>query len=453
MKNNNTILIIEDEEILRITLTDELEDFGFKVFSADNSQKALNIIGSNHVDAVVTDYQLKDKLNGIEILEYVKKYDKSIAVILMTAFGTVSNAVDAMKKGADDYLTKPFEPDELIMVLNRVIKIGQLEKENIRLKERLTNQYSIKNLISESPQMQELAKKIAITASADEIILITGETGTGKNRLATTIHEISDRNRKPFVEISCASLSSQLLESELFGHEKGSFTGASKNKKGKFELAAGGTLFLDEVDDIPLDLQVKILRFIQEKEFERVGGSSPIKVDVRIIAATKKNLLDLVKEKLFREDLYYRLNVIPFTLPPLRERKEDIPLLVNKFLSASCPTCDVVELEPNVMDVFINYSWPGNIRELKHIVKRLVLIGQCQKITMDMIPSELLSDYSKLSFDLHENMNYNLIMNNIEKELLKNALQKAKGNKSKAADLLNLKLSTYRDKLSKHNLQ
>jgi DNA-binding NtrC family response regulator len=451
-KNRNTILLIEDEDILRITLTDELEDANYNIISVCNPNEALKTIENNQLDAVVTDFRLDDRMNGIDILEFVKKYDPSIAVVLMTAYGTVSNAVDAMKKGADDYLTKPFEPEELIMVLKRVIKIGQLEKENIQLKMRLATQYNLNNLVNESPQMRDLSKKIPIVASSNEIVLLTGETGTGKNRLAATIHELSDRKTKPFVEVSCASLSPQLLESELFGHEKGSFTGASSRKIGKFENANEGTLLLDEVDDIPLELQVKILRFIQEKEFERVGGVSAIKVDVRIIAATKKNLMDIVNEGLLREDLYYRLNVIPIDLPPLRERKEDIPILANKFLSDSCPAFETVELEPDVMEVFVNYSWPGNIRELKHIVKRLVLMGQCQKITMDMVPKELLLDNNKLSFDLNKNMNYEQIMSNVEKELLENALKKASGIKSKAAELLNLKLSTFRDKLGKYNL-
>ena len=384
-----SLLLIEDHEILRVSLADELREAGFQVDEAADSREALQMISSESYTAAITDMKLPGGMNGIEILERIKLNSPETVVLIITAFGSVSTAVEAMKKGADDYLTKPFETEELLHVLNRSIRIRTLEAENIELRGRLDEQYRFEKFIGISEPITRIKENLRIAAPTDETILIEGETGTGKEVLARVIHENSKRRKGPYVTVSCASLHAELLESELFGHEKGAFTGAYQQKTGRFELAFRGTIFLDEVDDIPLALQVKLLRVLQEKEFTRVGGSDKIKADIRVIAATKQNLKELIRQERFREDLYYRLNVIPIYIPPLRERPEDILSLIEFFLSSASKTYGEVKIEPNALQCLLDYEWPGNVRQLENVIKRIIVMGQGRYICKEMIPQDI----------------------------------------------------------------
>jgi DNA-binding NtrC family response regulator len=446
-----SILLIEDHDLVRISLADELRDAGFQVEEAVDSRQALQKLDATEFTAVITDLNLPGELDGIGILEFVKRRSPNTIVLVITAYGNVQSAVQAIKKGADDYLTKPFETEELLPTLERAIKVRTLESENVELRQRLSEKYSFDRFIGVSEPVRAIKNTLKIVASTDETILIEGETGTGKEVLARVIHENSKWQKGPFEAISCASLPIELLESELFGHEKGAFTGAYQRKEGRFEKASGGTIFLDEVDDIPLPLQVKLLRVLQEKEFQRLGGLTGIKLNARIIAATKKNLKELVQQERFREDLYYRLNIIPIYIPPLRDRRDDILPLVEYFLTTSCPDCDRVDIDTDALEILTNYDWPGNVRQLEHLLKRIIILGRCRKITADLIPPEIASE--KTPSDLkNERFDFNQSVAAYERKLLKEALQRARGNKSAAAKLLNLKPSTFRDRLAKYGL-
>ena len=327
----NKILIVDDEKLMRMSLEDKLTKEGFTVTSYSNAVEALKSLQSTNYDAVISDMRLP-KMDGIEFLKETKKTSPDTVVIIMTAYGSIENAVTAMKEGAHDYVTKPFSLEELIIKLKKAIKHKDIIAENIMLKQRVLSQYGYDNMIGRGEGMKRVFEIISTVSNRDTTILIQGESGTGKELTAGAIHYNSNRRDGPFIKLSCAALNKEILESELFGHEKGSFTGAIKTRRGRFELADGGTIFLDDVDDIPLEMQVKLLRVLQEREFERVGGEETIPVNVRVICATKKDLKKLVQEGGFREDLYYRLHVVTIHLPPLRERKEDIPLLVTYFI-------------------------------------------------------------------------------------------------------------------------
>ncbi|NUO05609.1 MAG: sigma-54-dependent Fis family transcriptional regulator, partial [Candidatus Brocadia sinica] len=325
------ILIVDDEKLMRVSLEDKLVKEGYAVACLSNAIEGLKVLQSTNFDAVITDVRLP-KIDGIEFLKEIKKLSPDTIVIIMTAYGSIENAVLAMKEGAYDYVTKPFSLEELLIKLRKALKHKDVVAENILLKQQVLSQYGYDNMIGKSDAMKHVFEIINTVSNRDTTILIQGESGTGKELTAGAIHYNSNRRNGPFIKLSCASLNKEILESELFGHEKGSFTGAIKTRRGRFELADGGTIFLDDVDDIPLEMQVKLLRVLQEREFERVGGEETIPVNVRVICATKKDLKKLVQEGRFREDLYYRLHVVTLHLPPLRERKEDIPLLVNYFM-------------------------------------------------------------------------------------------------------------------------
>ncbi|MEE8481369.1 MAG: sigma-54 dependent transcriptional regulator, partial [Desulfobacterales bacterium] len=316
------ILIVEDEDILRISIGDDLKEEGFDVSLSKSPILALDLLVKEEFEVALVDYKMPE-MNGIELLKKIKERQPDCTVIIMTAFGTIQTAVEAMRLGAYDYITKPFSNEELVLAIERIVEVQSLKRENIELKEQLKERHSFHKLIGKSKSMQEIYDLSSMVANSDSTILITGETGTGKEMVADAIHYTGLRQDSPYIKVSCALFSKDILESELFGHEKGAFTGAINDKKGRFEIADRGTIFLDDVDDIPLELQVKLLRVLQQFEFERVGGTETIKVDVRIIAASKANLLEKIKKGEFREDLYYRLNVVPIHLPPLKERKED----------------------------------------------------------------------------------------------------------------------------------
>ena len=443
------VLIVDDEESLRISLSDDLKDAGFEVNSTVNPLLAFELFKKNHFEVVVTDLKMNE-MDGINFLKIIKEKYSEIFVILITAYGTVQTAVEAMKLGAYDFLTKPFSSDELILILNRIRETITLKKENIKLKKQLSEKHSFFKIIGKSKPMMEIYHLLSTVANSNSSILITGETGTGKEMVADAIHYSSHKKLKPYIKVNCAILSGNLLESELFGHEKGAFSGAINEKKGRFELADGGTIFLDDVDDIPLDLQVKLLRILQDKKFEKVGATTTTQVDVRVIAASKFDLLEKVKRGEFRADLFYRLNVVPITLPPLRKKKEDIPFLIAAFIQKYSER--PLEVTKRAMGYLLNYDWPGNVRELENLVERLALTVSNGKIDFKGLPKEiLLNEIGINKMDLNDN-SFEQVIQETEISIIKNALVQTAGNKAKAARLLKLKPSTFRSKVEKYKI-
>lgn len=447
------ILIVEDEEIQRVSLQDDLVEAGYETMAVGNPKVALEFIRKDSFDVVLTDLKMPG-MDGVTLLEHIKKIQPDTTVIMMTAYGTVESAVRAMKLGAYDYLTKPFSTDELLLVLKRVESYRNVLAENVRLKKQLESRYSFGNIIGKSAVMQEVYRQLEVVAPTNTTVLLEGETGTGKEMVANAIHYNSPRKDKPLVKVSCAMLSKEILESELFGHVRGAFTGAIKDKKGRFDLANGGSIFLDEVDDIPVELQVKLLRVLEQQEFERVGGTETIKVDVRVIAATKKNLRELVTQGKFREDLFYRLNIYPIRLPPLRERKDDIPLLFEHFLR-EYTNGNVPEIHPKVMALLMDYSWPGNVRELKNMVERLTLACKCNPIVVECLPLDIRAEVMGqrfTDFQSEESLSLDEQVAQFEINQITQALAKSGGNKAKAAQLLGIPTSTLKSKMKKYRL-
>ena len=445
------ILVVEDEKILRVTIKDELVDNGYDVVTQENPVEALNIFKAGGIDIIVSDIRMP-KMNGTELLKRAKEINPDVYVILMTAFATVESAVQCMQNGAYDYITKPFRTEELIMKLRKIEELYKVKKENFWLKSDIKKTYGIDSIVGNSPQGNNIKKLIETVAAKKTTVLITGETGTGKELHAGVLHYNSDRKNAPFLKVSCAVLAREVFESELFGHEKGSFTGADKQRPGRFELADDGTIYLDDIDDVPLDLQVKLLRVLQEQELERVGSSKTIKIDVRVIASTKVDLSKLVSEGRFREDLYYRLNIFPIHIPPLRERKEDIPLLINNFISVLSPG-KKIEVTKEAMDILTSYHWPGNIRELKNITERLLILSDGGSIDKNLIPPELRTPLLKSErFEIGSKSFEDMIIDT-EKEIISKAVLFSGGNMAKAAELLKLPSSTLRTKIYKYDIK
>jgi len=448
------ILLIEDEKITRVTLTDALQKKGHTIVATATGKEGLEAFDRELFDVVITDLKLPS-ISGLEVLKQVKEKNPAVFVLVMTAYGTVKTAVEALKLGAYDYLTKPFSYEELLIILDKIRDYQTLVTENIRLKQAAARQ---KQIIGNSPQIRKVLELVETVADSDYSIIIYGETGTGKELVAKAIHEASRRRAKPFVKINCAALSETLLESELFGHEKGAFTGAFKIKIGKFELADGGSIFLDEVDDIPLPMQVKLLRVLQEHQFERVGGEKTLSVDVRVIAASKVDLQEKVKDGSFRPDLFYRLNVVPIQLPPLREHKEDIPLLLEHFIQIFDTNHKIAGTTPELLKKIMAYNWPGNIRELENIVQQMIAFSKGGILDERDLPSQI-SSISRPPTDFAianggaEPIDAEQLLEEFEKKLLLWALEKANSNKTRAAALLNLSRSTFRSKLQKYGLE
>lgn len=450
------ILVVEDNNTMRLGITDTLSKIGYTVFPFSNGPDALAFLENNKIDIAIVDIKM-EPMDGFEVLSNIKTNFNNIDVLIISAYGNVKTAVDAIKAGATDFLTKPFSPDELRIRVNNILEIRKKEFEIHQLlahNEFLNGElYSNQNeLIGESTSFNSLLKMVNQIATNQSSVLIEGESGTGKELIAQLIHKKSDRAKQPFIKVNCAALNDNLLESELFGHEKGAFTGAVKSKKGRFELANGGTIFLDEIGEVSQSMQTKLLRVIQEREFERVGGVSTIKVDVRIISATNKNLEKELLNNNFREDLYYRLNVIPVLVPSLRERKADIPLLVNYFLekSAKKNQADIKSISEEGIKILMDYAWPGNIRELENLIERLSVISDQNEISSDFI-------WFHLNPKLHLTSNFdNLPLEEalyaFEKKMIINAMDKAKGVKNKAAKLLKINTSTLYYKLEKFDL-
>lgn len=444
------ILVVEDEDILRISIGDDLKEEGFEVSLSKSPLLALDLLEKEEFEVALVDYKMPG-MNGIELLKKIKERQPDCTVIIMTAFGTIQTAVEAMRLGAYDYITKPFSNEELILTIKRIVEVQSLKKENIELKEQLKERYNFHKLIGKSKSMQQVYDLSSIVANSDSTVLITGETGTGKEMVADAIHYTGLRQDNPYIKVSCALFSRDILESELFGHEKGAFTGAITDKKGRFEIADRGTIFLDDVDDIPLELQVKLLRVLQQFEFERVGGTETIKVDVRVIAASKANLLEKIKKGEFREDFYYRLNVVPIHLPPLKERKEDIPLLIDAFIMKYSSNRSM-EISNQAMDYLLNYGWPGNVRELENLIERLALTVLDGNVIRSQLPPEIIWEEICPQEECLDGSCYDEVMKRTEINLIKRSLEMSGGNKAKAARLLKLKPSTLSSKIEKYKL-
>jgi DNA-binding NtrC family response regulator len=453
MKDYN-ILIIDDESAQRDVLSGYLKKKGYKIFSASSGKEGIEITKNNPVDIILSDYKMPD-LNGIEVLEHVKKINPEISFVIVTAYGTVENAVKAMRLGAFDYISKPVDLDELDLMLERIIEHKNLKSENQLLKTQLQDKYKISSIVSQSRKMEEVINVAARVADSKATVLITGENGTGKEVLAKAIHYMSSRKDKPFVAVNIPALSETLLESELFGHEKGAFTGADKMRKGRFEISQGGTIFLDEVGDIPQSIQVKLLRVLQEHQFERVGGTEKIEVDVRIIAATNKSLGQKIKDGTFREDLFYRLNVVSIKIPPLRERKEDILPMIEAFIGKYCQENkkEHLEISKETADILMKYNYPGNVRELENIIERAVVLNRGKIITINDLPINIKGFKEEKSITASEEGTLTEQVEALEKQLIFDALQESGGNQTKAGKLLGLTERNLRYKLKKYNIK
>jgi DNA-binding NtrC family response regulator len=446
-----SILLIDDDDSLRRVMEFSLTGAGHTVQTAASGEDGLRLFEKGTFDAVITDITMPG-MSGMEVLSKVHNHSPTIPVIVITAYGTIESAVEAMKQGAFDYITKPFNRDELRLTLERAIKMRRLERENVELRAEVTDRYCFESIIGSSEKMKELLDLAGRVAASDANVLITGESGTGKELLAKGVHFNSRRANEPFIAVNCAAIPETLIESELFGHVKGSFTGAVRDKEGKFELADGGTLFLDEIGDLRIDLQAKILRALQEREVDRVGGDKPLSVDVRVIAATNKDIEHAVKEGSFREDLYYRLNVITLFIPPLRERKEDIPLLVNHFLKKFNAEADV-HVDAPALSALTAYGWPGNVRELENVIERASVLKRGPLITRDELPEKLKKERTDVEDFILNLPEQGISLEALEKSLIIKALDKHKGNQTRAAEFLGITRPTLIYRMDKFKLK
>jgi DNA-binding NtrC family response regulator len=450
------LLLVDDEAHQREMLSGILERAGYRVETAATAEQALSALERSRFDLVLTDQKMPG-LDGLALLERVQGLQPELPVVLMTAFGSVSEAVSAMKKGAADYLTKPFEKEELLLVLEKTLRQRRLEEEVAALRGALKERYRLGNIIGTSEPMREVFSLIERIANTDVPVLIRGESGTGKELVARAIHARSRRASGPFVALNCAAIPETLLESEFFGHEKGAFTGATRAHPGRFEQAAGGTLFLDEIGAMRIDLQAKLLRAIQEKEIQRLGSTSPLTVDVRILAATGENLEEAMRRKSFREDLYYRLNVVPVTLPPLRERIEDLPLLVHHFATASASRFERegLTISPEVMDRLQMHPWLGNVRELENCIERMVLLAKGPRLTLADLPPDLrkgpeASAGGPGAFELPPS---GVRLPELERHLMVQALKRSRGSLGPAARLLGISYKTLQYRIQKFRIE
>ncbi|MBE9535693.1 MAG: sigma-54-dependent Fis family transcriptional regulator [Proteobacteria bacterium] len=451
---NKKILVVDDDESLRRVIEYNISEEGYEVLSVSNGKEAMAIFSKEDIALVITDLQMPE-LGGIELIRQLRAVSPNAMVIVITAFGTVDTAVESMKLGAFEYITKPFNREELKMVVKKALEVGDLVVENRYLREMVQEKYSFENMVGSSPKMEEVYRLSSQVAKSDATVLILGESGTGKELLAKGIHFNSLRKEQPFVTINCGSLPENLIESELFGHKKGAFTGAVSDKKGKFELADGGTIFLDEIGELPLHLQVKLLRVLQDGMVDKVGESLPVKVDVRIIAATNRDLEEEVAGGNFREDLYYRLCVVPIKLPPLRERLDDIPLLTEHFLKkySEKSRVDRVRINKEAIKILLNYSWPGNVRELENLAERTVVMSQTGLVTIDDLPEKLIANSSNGGSSIVSLPDEGINLESLEKELIEKAYAKCKYNQSKAARFLGITRNTLLYRFEKYGIE
>ena len=452
-----TILIVDDEKNYTLILSAILEEEGFETLTANSGDEALKILKNSDVDLVLADMKMP-LMDGIELLKNVKEKDPDLPVIMMTAYGTVEKAVEAMQKGAYNYILKPFDNESLIVYVKKAVEMYAVVKENRQLKTSMSSRYSFGNIIGKSKPMQDVFEIITKIAPTSATVLIEGENGTGKELAAKSIHFNSPRRDKPFVAVNCSALSENLLESELFGHEKGAFTGAVSMKKGRFEMADKGTLFLDEIGELSPSLQIKLLRILQEKTFERVGSTKTISIDIRIIAATNKILKDEVKKGNFREDLFYRLNVLYVVLPPLRERAEDIRLLTNHFMEKYADErktgVPIKGMDQKAERLFYEYKWPGNVRELENVIERTIILCPGEIITVDDLPQNFKENaYNALHLNgIPANAKLSETLVNIEKQMIKRALKISNNVQAHAAKILGIGKSGLNQKIKKYKL-
>lgn len=451
------ILVVDDDVNVRGVIKTYLELANYEVSMATDGEEALEMLDCSTFDAVLTDLKMPG-MDGVSLLKAIRELHVDMVGIIVTGFASVESAVDAMKAGAFDYVTKPINMDELLLTLRKGLEFKRLRKENLSLRKELKKKYSFEGIVGDSDAMQKVYSLIEKVADSDSTVLVLGESGTGKELVARTIHYNSSRSDKPLVPINCGAIPESLLESELFGHEKGAFTGAYSARAGRFELANCGTIFLDEIGDMSPSLQVKLLRVLQERQFERVGGTKTIKVDVRVITATNQDLEKAVVEKKFREDLYYRINVIPITVPPLRERVGDVPLLVNHFLDVfSRKKGKRIEgISDEAMSLLLAYQWPGNVRELENLVERMIILKRDGVINVSDLPDKFASVREKAVLNTviipEQGINLESLVNEFEDKLIKQALEKAAGVKSKAAHLLQMNRTTLVEKMKKKGL-
>ena len=454
------ILIAEDDDLNRKNLAELLSENGWDVKSVEDGREAMDAFTCDKYDLVITDLKMPH-VDGLQLLKYLKEKDPETMVIMVTGYASVQSAVEAMKSGAFDYITKPLKDDRVKLTVERALSFGRLKEENMVLRDHLEKKYDFGKMIAYSDSMNKVFDKIKKVSSSDSTVIIYGESGTGKELVARALHFNSDRAARPLVTVNCGAIPEDLLESELFGHEKGAFTGAIRSRVGRFELAQKGSIFLDEIGDMSPSLQVKVLRAIQEKQFERVGGIKTINADVRIIAATHQNLEKAVAKGKFREDLYYRINVIPIHLPALREREADIPILISHFLKRfnKLKKKKVKDITPEAMSYMVKYSWPGNVRELQNLMEMLVVMKEKGSIEVEDLPDRIFMNARKTEEEVKTGieipdggLNLSSVVNQFERDILRKALEKSGGVKNRAAKLLNLNRTTYVEKLKRYNI-
>jgi len=458
-KSRDRVLIAEDNDLNRANLTELLQENGCEVKAVSNGREAMDAFTCDKYDLVITDLKMPH-VDGLELLKFIKDINPENIVIMITGHATVNNAVEAMKMGSFDYITKPLKKDFVMSTVKRALSHVKLKEENIVLRDHLKKKYDFGKMTAYSDTMKDVIEKIKKVAPSDSTVAIYGESGTGKELVARALHFNSDRKAYPLVMVNCGAIPEELLESELFGHEKGAFTGAIRSRTGRFELANGGTIFLDEIGDMSPSLQVKVLRVIQERQFERIGGMKTIDVDVRIITATNQDLEKAVAEKRFREDLFYRINVIPIHLPPLRERKADIAVLANHFLRKfnKSKGKDIAGLSPKAMNCLTGYHWPGNVRELQNLAEMLVVMKEYGKIGLRDLPDKIRlnsrgTERTISGIELPDGgLGLNETIGQFEKDLLQKALQKSGGVKNRAAKLLSLNRTTFVEKLKRYKI-
>jgi len=456
-KTMERILVVDDDLEIREGVADVLRQAGYHVDEAKDGKKAIKCIETGSYDLVLTDLNLP-KADGMKVLRHVLDESPDTICIILTGFGTIKGSVEAIKMGAFDYISKPVKSDEIVIVVEKALKFRRLERENILLKQQLRKKYQFENFIGDSKPIQKVFELIEKVADTDSTVLITGESGTGKELIAKAIHYNSYRRDNPMVVINCGAIPEELLESELFGHEKGAFTGAHKMRVGRFELANGGTIFLDEIGDMSPNLQVKLLRVLQEQKFERVGGTRTLEIDVRIIAATNKNLINAVNRGSFRQDLYYRLNVIPIRVPPLRHRKSDIPLLIDFFFKRIDPRKrnGINGFSSKAEDALVAYDWPGNVRELENMVERMSILANGDKIELEDVPGSIKGKGAKIeSIEVtipKDGIVFDQAVEEYERKLILEALNETNWVKTKAAKLLNINRTTLIEKMKKKKL-
>lgn len=447
------IFVVDDERLIRVTTADDLREAGYHVREFASAEAALQTLREEdaEVDIVISDLKMPG-MDGLEFIAHLKKLRPEVYVLLITAHATVGTAVEAMKRGAYDYISKPFSMEEMLLTIERIREFKSVKEENKQLRTQVKKKFDLSSYVGSGQESQKVFELVKIIADKPTTVLITGETGTGKELLTNIIHFNSNRSNKPLIKVSCAILSREIFESELFGHVKGAFTGADTSKTGRFEMADKGTLYLDDIDDIPLDLQVKLLRALEEGEIERVGGGETIKIDVRVIASTKKDLKQMVAEGKFREDLFYRLNVFPINLPPLRERPKDISQLAKHFV-AEFSQSNAVKIDEEVIEILKQYAFPGNVREMKNLMERLVLLSQNGVINKNILPMEVRFPGKPHTCFYFESKPLDEIMREVETNAIMDALLRSGGNKAKAAQILQVPASTLKSRIEKLQLE